>query len=60
VEATTKEKKEKENVLTYLQMVNLRSVSLLKFEEFKRSTIEVEKEKLAEANKEYQKNLQQL
>ncbi len=60
MEATTKEKKEKENVLTYLQMVNLRSVSLLKFEEFKRSTIEVEKEKLAEANKEYQKNLQQL
>jgi hypothetical protein len=60
VEATTKEKKEKENVLTYLQLVNLRSVSLLKFEEFKRSTVEVEKEKLAEANKEYQKNLQQL
>jgi len=60
VEATTKEKKEKENVLTYLQLVNLRSVSLLKFEEFKRSIVEVEKEKLAEANKEYQKNLQQL
>jgi hypothetical protein len=60
VEATTKEKKEKESVLTYLELVNLKSASLLKFEELRIKTIKVEKEKLVEANKEYQNNLQQM
>ncbi len=60
MEATTKEKKEKESVLTYLELVNLKSASLLKFEELRIKTIKVEKEKLVEANKEYQNNLQQM
>jgi hypothetical protein len=37
VEALTKEK-EKDNVLIDLELVNLRSASLLDFEEFKRTT----------------------
>jgi hypothetical protein len=37
--------------------VNLKSVSLLNFEEIRKKTIEAKKEKLVEANKEYQKNL---
>jgi hypothetical protein len=60
VEVTTKEKKENESVLTYLELVNLNNASSLKFEELRIKTEEVEKKKLVEANKEYQKNLQQL
>ncbi len=36
----TKEKKEKENVLTYLELINLKNVFLLKFEKIKRKTSE--------------------
>jgi hypothetical protein len=43
VKALTKEKKEKENVLTDLELINLKNVSLLQFEEFKRKTIEVKR-----------------
>ncbi len=54
-----KEKKEKENVLIDFELVNLKKVSLLQFEELKRKTIEVEKDKLLK-EKEYQMNLQYL
>ncbi len=60
VKALTKEKKEKENVLTNLELVYLKNVSLLQFEELRRKIINVEKEKLLEEQKEYQKNLQHL
>jgi hypothetical protein len=53
VEALAKEKKDKENVLTYLEMVNLNNASMLNFEKLKKRTTEIEKEKLVEENKEY-------
>jgi hypothetical protein len=56
VEALIKENKEKEDVLTNLELENLKNASLLNFEELKRKIIEVEKEKLVEEN-EYQRNL---
>jgi len=43
VKALTKEKKEKENVLIDLELINLKNVSLLQFEEFKKKTTEVER-----------------
>ncbi len=58
LESLTKEKKEKDNVLIDLELMNLRNVSLLNYEELKTNTTKVEKEKLVEVNKEYQKNLQ--
>jgi hypothetical protein len=36
VKTLTKEKKEKDNVLTYLELVNLKNVSKLQFEELRR------------------------
>jgi hypothetical protein len=39
----TKENKEKENILINLELINLKNVFLLQFEEFKRKTLEVEK-----------------
>jgi hypothetical protein len=45
VKALTKKKKEKENVLTYLELINLKNVSLLKFEEIRRKTLEAKKKK---------------
>ncbi len=60
LETLTKEKKENDNVLIDLELMNLKNVSLLNCEELKINTTEVEKEKLVEVNKEYQKNLQQL
>ncbi len=59
VKELTQKKKEKENVLTNLELVNLKNASLLNFEKLKRKMIEAEKEKLVE-KKEYQKNMQQL
>ncbi len=56
MEALIKENKEKEDVLTNLELENLKNASLLNFEELKRKIIEVEKEKLVEEN-EYQRNL---
>jgi hypothetical protein len=38
VKALTKEKKEKENVLTDWELINMKNVSLLLFEELKRKT----------------------
>jgi hypothetical protein len=57
VEALTKEKKEKANVLIDLKLINMKNVSLFEFEELRRSTTKVEIEKLVEANKEHQRNL---
>jgi hypothetical protein len=57
VEALTKEKKEEENVLIDLELLNLNNVSLFNCKEFKRRVIEAKKDKLVEANKEYQRNL---
>ncbi len=39
-----KEKKEKENVVTNLELINLKNVSLLQSEKFRRKIIEVERE----------------
>jgi hypothetical protein len=44
VETLIKEKKEKDNVLTNLELVNMKRVSLLNFDKLKR-TIKAEKEK---------------
>jgi hypothetical protein len=57
VEALTKEKKKKENVLTYLELINLKNVSLLNFEKLRRKIAKAEIWKLVEANKEHQRNL---
>ncbi len=55
----TKEKKLKENVLTNLELTNLKNVSLLQFEKLRRKTTKVEREQLMEDN-EYQRTLQHL
>jgi hypothetical protein len=57
VKTLTEEKKEKENVLKNLELINLKNVFLLQFEKIKRKTKEVEREKLME-DKEYKRNLQ--
>ncbi len=43
VKALTKEKKEKDNVLIDLELMNLKSVSMLNYEELRRRIIKVEK-----------------
>ncbi len=53
----TKKKKEKANVLIDLELINLKNVSLLYFEELRKKTVEVEKRRLVEYNKEYKKTL---
>jgi hypothetical protein len=50
-------KKENENVLIDLELINLKSVSLSQFEEFKRKTTKVEKEKFMEDKEKYQRIL---
>jgi hypothetical protein len=60
VEALAKEKKEKDNVLTSLELVNLKNASMLNSKKLRRRTTKVEKKKLVEENKEYQRNLKQL
>ncbi len=56
MKALTKEKKEKENVIIYLELENMNNASLLQFEELKRKIVEAKREKLME-EKEYQRNL---
>jgi len=60
VEALIKEKKEKENVLIGLELMNLKNIFLLNFKKLKIRITKVGKKKLAEENKEYRRNLQQL
>jgi hypothetical protein len=57
MKALTKEKKERENALKNLELINLKNVFLLQFEKIKRKTNEAEREKLME-DKEYKRNLQ--
>jgi len=57
VKTLTKKKNKNENVLKDLESINLKNVSLLKFEKFKRKTKKVEKEKLMEDKKKYQRTL---
>jgi len=52
MKALTKEKKEKENALKNLELINLKNVFLLQFEKIERKTNEAEREKLME-DKEY-------
>jgi hypothetical protein len=58
VEALIKEKEEKENVLINLELMNLKNVHLFNSKKLKRRITKVEKKKLVEENKEYQRNLQ--
>ncbi len=53
VKALTKKKKEKENVLIDLELINLKNVFLLQSKELKRKTTKVEREQLMEDKKEY-------
>jgi len=48
VKTLTKENKEKENVLTYLVLVNLKNISLLQFEELRRKIIKIKRKKMME------------
>jgi hypothetical protein len=57
VKTLTKKKNENKNVLKDLESINLKNVFLLKFEKFKRKTKKVEKEKLMEDKKKYQRTL---
>jgi hypothetical protein len=52
VKALTKGKKEKENVLINLELINMNNVFLLQFNELRRKTIEAKREKLLEDKKE--------
>jgi hypothetical protein len=53
VESRTQEKKEKENVLIDMELINLNNVSMFNYEEIKRKTIEADIEKMAKKNKEH-------
>jgi len=59
VKALIKEKEEKENVLTYLELINLKKVSLLQSKEPRRKALEAKKKQLMEDH-EYKKALQYL
>jgi hypothetical protein len=52
IKALIKEKKERENVLTDLEFINLKSASLFNSEKFKR-TSKAKIKKLVETNKEH-------
>jgi len=56
VKALTK-KKENENVLIDLELINLKSVFLSQFEELRRKTTKVKKEKFMEDKEKYQRIL---
>jgi hypothetical protein len=60
VKKLTKKKKEKENVLTNLELINLKNVFLLESKELRRKIAKVEREQLMEDKKEYHKTLEQL
>ncbi len=52
MKALTKEKKEKENVSIYLELINMKNVSLLLSKKFKRNITKVERYELKEDKKE--------
>jgi hypothetical protein len=51
VEAITQEKKE--NILTNLELINLKNASMFNYEEIRRTTIKVEIKELMEKKKEH-------
>ncbi len=53
MKALIQEKKEKQNVLTNLELINLKNVSLLQFEKFRKKIPKVERKQLMEDKKEY-------
>jgi hypothetical protein len=57
VKTLTKNKKEKENALIDLELININNVFLLQFEEFRRKTTKAEREQLMEDKKEYKQTL---
>ncbi len=57
MKALTIKSKENENIITDLELINMKNVSLLQFEELKRKTTKVEKKKLMEDKKKYQRIL---
>jgi hypothetical protein len=57
VKALTKEKKEEEDVLTNLELVNLKNAYLLQSKKLRRKTTKVERKKLMEETKEYYRNV---
>jgi hypothetical protein len=57
VKTLTKKKKEKENVLTNLELINLKNVSLFNFEKLRTIIAKAEIKKLVGINKEHQRNL---
>jgi len=59
VKTLIKGKKEKDNVLTNLELINLKNVTLLQFKEIRRKTTKAKK-KVNGGQKEYQRNLQHL
>ncbi len=60
MKALTKEKKEHENVLTNLELVNLKNVFMLEFEELRREITKVEREQFMKDKKEYHRTLQHM
>jgi hypothetical protein len=60
VKTLINEKKENENILTYLELVNLKNVYLLQSKELRKKTRKADKKKLLEEKKEYQMILQHL
>jgi hypothetical protein len=58
VETLIKKKKEKTNVLINFKLSNLKSAFMFNFEKLRRRIAKAKQEKLVEANKEYQRNLQ--
>jgi hypothetical protein len=60
VKTLINEKKENENILTYLELVNLKNVYLLQSKELRKKTRKADEEKLLEEKKEYQMILQHL
>jgi hypothetical protein len=59
VKALTKEKKEKENVLTYLELANMKNAFMLQFEESKslEKRPKRKKKKVDGGKKTYERNL---
>jgi hypothetical protein len=60
VKTLTKEKKEKENVLTDLELVNLNNAFLLQSKELRRNIAKAKRNKLMEEKKAYQRTMQHL
>jgi hypothetical protein len=60
MKALIKKKKEKDNVIRDLELINLKNVCMLQPKELRRKIVKVEREKLIEDKKEYQITLHHL